>query len=74
MGQNISPEVAKIRATIAVKERDGHDTTDLRVDLRVAKVAQHIKELVDASPPISEAQKDRLARILRPGAEVGGAA
>lgn len=67
MGQNIHPEVAKIRATIAVKERDGHDTSVLRRDLRAAMLAKRIKETVDAAPPLTDEQRQQLAALLAPG-------
>ena len=65
--QKISPEAAKIRATIASFERDGKDTRQLRVDLRDAMLVQHAKEqrrqIVDLAPPLSEATKRELTAI-----------
>jgi hypothetical protein len=36
--------------------------------------AAHIKAIVDKAPPLSEAQRDRLAALLRPTAREAGAA
>ncbi len=33
---------------------------------KIAAVERRIRELVDAAPPISDAQRDRLAVLLRP--------
>lgn len=31
-----------------------------------ARLAQHIRRVVDSAPPLSQAQKDRLAVLLQP--------
>ncbi len=35
---------------------------------RVAAVERRIRELVDSAPPLTDAQRDRLALLLRPDA------
>lgn len=40
----------------------------VRSDYRAAKAEAYIRELVDAAPPLSEAQRQRLAALLRPSA------
>jgi hypothetical protein len=43
---------------------------DARRDLRAANAAQYVRDLVDQWPPLSDAQRGRLAALLR-GAEGG---
>lgn len=40
---------------------------DLRASLRAHKLEQHIRETVDAAPPLSAEQRTRLAALLAPG-------
>lgn len=42
------------------------DTTDLRREIAAAKLEDAIREVVDKFPPLSPAQRDRLAGLLRP--------
>ena len=35
---------------------------------KIAAIERRIKELVDSAPPLTEAQRDRLALLLRPSA------
>lgn len=35
---------------------------------KIAAVERRIRELVDAAPPLTDEQRDRLAVLLRPGA------
>jgi hypothetical protein len=39
---------------------------EARRDLRAAKLAERIREVVDAWPPLTESQREDLAAILRP--------
>ena len=41
---------------------------EARRDYRAAKLAEHIRLTVDAAPPLSSAQRDQLAALLRPAA------
>ncbi len=66
------------RATIGALRRNGRPADDPDVlnaqrDLRAAKLADHIKRVVDASPRLTTDQRDRLALLLR-GPSDGGAA
>jgi hypothetical protein len=65
------PEVRTISSRIAATERHhpDTDTSALRRDLRVAQLAAHIRRVVDAAPPLSGAQRDRLAVLLRSGGD-----
>lgn len=45
---------------------------DAERDLRAASLADHIGRVVDAAPPLTPAQRERLALLLHPG--TGGGA
>lgn len=40
------------------------DTSELRRELRTATLAQHIKKVVDAAPPLTAEQRARLAALF----------
>lgn len=63
-----SPQVAKARATIAGKRRQNPqaDVTELQRNLRALKAEEYISRLVDEAPPLSSAQRSRLAALLAP--------
>jgi hypothetical protein len=70
-----SPEARALSASIAATTRwhPDRDTTDLARDLRAARLEEHIRAAVDAAPPLTAEQRDRLAQLLR-GAPAAGAA
>ena len=41
------------------------ETQQVRQELRSAQLERHIREVVDAAPALSAAQRDRLALLLR---------
>ena len=45
---------------------DSPQTAVARRDLRAANLAKAIRELVDEAPPLTRAQRDQLALMLRP--------
>ncbi len=55
------------RAKLAAHKRHHPDADDsiLRRDLRAARLEHFIRQTVDAAPPLSSAQRDRLAILLR---------
>jgi hypothetical protein len=55
-------------ATIATTRRHYPDRSveDAQRELKAVKLAEHIKRLVDAAPPLTAEQRDRLAALLRP--------
>lgn len=65
----------KIRSEIAVAARlnPTADTTDLRRELKAARAAEYILNLVTSAPPLTDEQRNRLASLLAP-AQGGGAA
>jgi hypothetical protein len=67
-------ELRKRRAAIARAEmkrlKHPGDAADaeanaLRSEYKAAKLAEAIKRVVDAAPPLSQEQRDRLAALLR---------
>ena len=51
----------------AIKKNPNADTTQLRQQLRAERLAEHIERTVNAAPPLTAAQRDRLALLLRGG-------
>lgn len=52
---------------VAQASRAGRDTTELQRDLAAQKIEDHIKAVVAAAPPLTDAQRDRLAALLQGG-------
>lgn len=69
---SISPAVAHHRAKIAAKSRvlepNDPELLAAKRDLAAEKLAEHTRRVVDAAPPLTPAQRDRIASILRGGA------
>jgi hypothetical protein len=60
--------VERARVAARVKHHHNQESVDeARLDLKVAKLAEHIREVVDTFPPLTPAQRDELAAILRTG-------
>lgn len=61
------------RSRVGVVSRLGGDINELesaRRDLAAAKLEQYIARVVDAAPPLTKEQQDRISALLRPS---GGA-
>jgi hypothetical protein len=62
--------VARARATLAATARHHPDDAEriavARRDLRAENLAEHITRVVEAAPPLTPEQRDRLAALLRP--------
>lgn len=71
----LTQERRKAAARKAAFERHrGPDHPNTRFaarDLRAAELAEHIERIVDAAPPLTPEQRDRLALLLRGGAPPG---
>ncbi|WAL48264.1 hypothetical protein [Rhodococcus pyridinivorans] len=52
----------------ALKRDPAADTTDLRRELAASRIQDHIEAVLADAPPLTAAQKDRLAAIIRGGA------
>lgn len=63
-----------LRARIAAtrRHRPHADISDLQTELRTTTAEAYIRRLVDQAPPLSEAQRARLAAILRPTRQASG--
>jgi len=62
------PVVRALSSKIAAIERHhpNADTDQLRRDMRAAKLAEHIRRVVDVAPPLTDDQRARLTALLRP--------
>ena len=64
-----APETARLRASIgALTRHRGPDdplVAEARRDLRAERLAEHIAAAVSAAPPLTIAQRRRLAALLR---------
>jgi hypothetical protein len=61
----------KTRSTIAhtLRRDPSADVTDLRRQLKAEHLEDYIARVVDAAPPLTAEQRDRLAVLLRGGAK-----
>lgn len=58
----------RVAALSRSRTDDDPDLLDARRCLRAEALADHIKRTVDAAPPLTVEQRDRLALLLRGGA------
>lgn len=67
---------ARARHNVLLRYRSPDDpaVVEARRDLRAAQAEEYIKKLVDAAPPLSPQQLDKLALLLRRPSDCGGAA
>ena len=64
------PTITKSRSRLALatKHRDAEAATEARRDLAAAKVQQYIERTLAEAPPLTDAQRVTLARLLQGGA------
>lgn len=62
-----SPKTERARLAANVRHHPEADHTELRRELKTVTLAEHIKRVVDAAPPLTSEQRDRLAVLLRGG-------
>ena len=63
----MTPDERTTRARLAALQRhhpDDPKTAQLAADFKTDRLAQHIARVVDAAPPLSFEQRDRLALLL----------
>jgi len=65
-------ERARHNALRRYRSEDDPDVLAAKRDLRAARAEDYIRRVVDAAPPLTADQRDRLATLLRPSG--GGAA
>jgi hypothetical protein len=61
-------ERARVASLSRSREADDPDLLDARRRMRAERAADYIKQIVDAAPPLTQSQRDRLALLLRGGA------
>lgn len=59
--------VVRGRLGMAVKSGDHERAEELRRELNEAVAEAYIQRLIDSAPPLTQEQRDRLARLLRTG-------
>lgn len=69
--RNIDPAVARARSRKAVAVQNGRpaEAATADRDLREAKLAAHIRALVDQAPPLTAEQRLKLAGLLLGGVD-----
>lgn len=68
--KNLTPKVATLRGQLgpATLRGDHQAADDLRRELRTELLAEHIAREIEKLPPLTDAQRERLAAMLRAGA------
>lgn len=61
-------ERARHAALSRRRSPDDPDVLDARRDLRAARLEDYIRRVVDQAPPLTDAQRARLAELLSPSA------
>lgn len=67
-------ERARVASLTRSRSADDPDLIDARRNLKTERLADYIKRTVDAAPPLTDAQRERLALLLRAGGGLDGAA
>ncbi len=60
---------ARVGALSRSRPADDPDLIAARRDLLAARLGEHIARTLDAAPPLSATQRDRLAALLRGGSD-----
>jgi hypothetical protein len=63
--------VSKIAAVARHNGPDDPRLNPLRAELHTEALAEHIRKVVDGWPPLTAAQREKLALLLNPGAGHG---
>ncbi len=58
-------ERARVASLTRSRKPDDAELVDARRNMRTERLAEYIKRTVDAAPPLTEDQRDRLALLLR---------
>lgn len=56
------------RLAVETRHRPNEDHTELRRAYVAEKLAEHVAKVVAQAPPLTPAQRDRIAALLRGGA------
>lgn len=57
----------RVAALSRSRTADDPELVDARQNMRAERLADYIKRTVDAAPPLTNAQRDRLALLLKGG-------
>ena len=67
------PALRRLAARAGAAARNGAaDADERRAELAAGRLENHIRRVVGSAPPLTAAQRDRLAALIRPGT-AGGA-
>jgi hypothetical protein len=69
---SFTSERARVASLTRSRTPDDPELVDARRNMRAERLADHIRRTVDAAPPLTAEQRDRLALLLRGGAPPGG--
>lgn len=58
-------ERARVASLSRSRTADDPDLVGARLNLRAERLADHVAKVVNAAPPLSAAQRDRIAALLR---------
>lgn len=68
--RTMSDESLKLRSRLAHAAKNDPDAVEAaRRDFEAARLADHIRRVVDEAPPLTAEQKSRLTALLHNGAE-----
>lgn len=65
---SITHERARVASLTRSRSADDPDLLDARRNLAAERLARYIRQTVDAAPPLTPEQRDKLALILTGGA------
>ncbi|ATD70348.1 MULTISPECIES: hypothetical protein [Gordonia] len=65
---------ARVAALSRVKRPDDPALIDARRDLKLANIESYVGKVLAEAPPLTDEQRTRLAELLRPARQGGGAA
>ncbi len=67
---SVNHERGRVAALSRSRTADDPELVTARINLRAEKLAAHVAKVVAQAPPLSPAQRDRIAVLLRGGASV----
>ena len=70
MSASVAPKTARARLAAASRHHPDSNHVDLRRDLAAAKLETYVQRILDAAPPLTADQRDRVSALLHLG---GGA-
>ncbi|MGH3319486.1 MAG: hypothetical protein ACRDN9_04785 [Streptosporangiaceae bacterium] len=68
---SVRPYSGRVNALKRYRPPDDPAIADAERDLAAASLEEHVRKVVDLFPPLTQAQRDRLAVLLRPAPDSG---